>query len=80
MFDVPFVTVFQKHLDQNQEAGKTRIQIVHFGHRTRGHLRLWKVYVSGVGPFVPTVSIGRVDRTPSAGSHNETVRNGQAGK
>lgn len=67
---------FQKHMDQSQEDRQKRLQVVDFGHRTRRHLGLREVHVSSIGPFVPTVSIGCVDRASSAGSHNETVRHG----
>jgi len=66
-------------MDQNQKIRETRIQIVHFGHWTRRHFGFREIYVPGVGPFVPTVSIGRLDGTPFAGSYNETVRNSQTG-
>lgn len=67
-------------MDENPEDGQTRTQVLDAGHRTRGRIGHGQVHVSGVGPFAPAVSVGGANRVAAAGSHYETVRDGQTGK
>lgn len=73
------IFVFQKYLDKNKKVWKSRVQVLYFGNWTRRRLWFRKVYVPGVRPFIPTVSVDRVDRAPFAWSYNETICNGEAG-